>query len=111
GTFFGSFGYSAYGDPRLRPDRSIAVDAGVDQSLLNDRLRLSGSWFYTRLQEVIVFDFSGAISPVTDPFGRFGGYRNATGGLDRGFDLCLTASPSPSPAVSTTYTFTDPHHP
>ena len=80
GTFYGSFGYSTYGDPRLRPDRSIAFDAGIDQSLLNNRVRLSGTWFYTRLQEVIVFDFSGAISPTTDPFGRFGGYRNTNGG-------------------------------
>jgi len=107
GTFFGSFGYSAYGDPRLRPDRSIAVDAGIDQSLLNNRLRLSGSWFYTRLQEVIVFDFSGAISPVTDPFGRFGGYRNTNGGLARGFELSVTASPSRSLDLSSSYTYTN----
>ncbi|MCI0626413.1 MAG: TonB-dependent receptor [Acidobacteria bacterium] len=107
GTFFGSFGYSTYGDPRLRPDRSIAVDAGIDQSLLNNRLRLSSTWFYTRLQEVIVFDFSGAISPATDPFGRFGGYRNTNGGLARGFEFSLAASPSRSLDLSGSYTHTN----
>lgn len=107
GTFFGSFGYSTYGDPRLRPDRSIAFDAGIDQSLLDDRVRLSTTWFYTRLQEVIVFDFSGAISPVTDPFGRFGGYRNTNGGLARGIELSVSASPSRSLDLSGSYTYTN----
>lgn len=107
GTFYGSFGYSAYGDPRLRPGRSIAFDAGVDQALLNNRLRISTTWFYTRLQEVIVFDFSGAISPATDPFGRFGGYRNTNGGLARGFEFSAEASPSHSLDVSASYTYTN----
>ena len=107
GTSFSSFGYSTYGDPRLRPDRSIAFDAGIDQSLLNNRLRLSSTWFYTRLQEVIVFDFSGAISPTTDPFGRFGGYRNTNGGLARGFEFSVEASPSHSLDVSASYTYTN----
>jgi iron complex outermembrane receptor protein len=107
GTYFGSFGYSTYGDPRLRPDRSIAFDAGVDQALLNNRLRLSGTWFYTRLQEIVVFDFSGAISPATDPFGRFGGYRNTNGGLARGFEFSVEASPSRSLDLSASYTYTN----
>ena len=107
GTFYGSFGYSTYGDPRLRPDRSIAFDAGIDQALLNNRLRLSGTWFYTRLQEVIVFDFSGAISPTTDPFGRFGGYRNTNGGLARGVEFTVEASPSRSLDLSAGYTYTN----
>ena len=107
GTYFGSFGYSAYGDPRLRPDRAIAFDAGIDQSFLNNRLRLSSTWFYTRLQEVIVFDFSGAISPATDPFGRFGGYRNTNGGLARGFEFSVEASPSRSLDLSGSYTYTN----
>ena len=71
-------------------------DAGIDQSLLNNRLRFSSTWFYTRLQEVIVFDFSGAISPATDPFGRFGGYRNTNGGLARGFEFSVEAAASRS---------------
>ncbi|HTG72597.1 MAG TPA: carboxypeptidase regulatory-like domain-containing protein [Terriglobia bacterium] len=108
GTYFDSFfGYSTYGDPRLRPDRSIAFDAGIDQSLLNNHLRLSGTWFYTRLQEIVVFDFSGAISPETDPFGRFGGYRNTNGGLARGLEFSVEASPSRSLDLSGSYTYTN----
>jgi iron complex outermembrane receptor protein len=106
GTFFGSFGYSVSGDPRLRPDRSIAVDGGLDQTLFNNRLRASATYFYTRLQEVIIFDFSGAIDPTTDPFGRFGGYRNTNGGISRGVELSMTATPTRRLEVSAAYTYT-----
>lgn len=106
GTFFGSFGYSVFGDPRLRPDRSIAVDAGIDQTLSQNRLRASATYFYTRLQEVIIFDFSGAINPATDPFERFGGYRNTNGGIARGVELSMTATPTRTLNVSAAYTYT-----
>jgi iron complex outermembrane receptor protein len=106
GTSFGSFGYSVYGDPGLRPDRSIAVDAGIDQTFYRNRARASATYFYTRLQQVIIFDFSGAISPATDPFGRFGGYRNTNGGIARGVELSLTAAPTRTLNLSAAYTYT-----
>lgn len=102
--FFGAF--SAYGDPRLRPERSLAFDGGLDQYLLGSRLRLSGTYFYTRLQEVIVFDFSGAINPATDPYGRFGGYRNTGGGLARGVETSFEAAPAAGMRIHGSYTFT-----
>jgi iron complex outermembrane receptor protein len=106
GTSFGSFGYSVFGDPRLRPDRSIAFDAGIDQTFYKNRLRGSATYFYTRLQEVIIFDFSGVINPATDPFGRFGGYRNTNGGIARGAELSMTATPTRTLNLSTAYTYT-----
>lgn len=106
GTSFGSFGYSIFGDPRLRPDRSIAVDAGIDQAFYRNRLHAAATYFYTRLQEVIIFDFSGAISPARDPFGRFGGYRNTNGGIARGVELSLTAAPTRMLNLSAAYTYT-----
>lgn len=107
GTFFDSFfGFSPIGDPRLKPDRSIAFDAGIDQTLFKNRLRASMTYFYTRLQQVITFDFSGVISPATDPFGRFGGYRNSNGGIARGMELSLTAAPTRTLNASASYTYT-----
>lgn len=107
GTFFSSFfGYSVYGDPRLRPDRSIAVDAGIDQTFYRNRLRASATYFYTQLQKVIIFDFSGLINPATDPFGRFGGYVNTNGGIARGAELSMTASPTRMLNLSAAYTYT-----
>ena len=104
-TFSGTF--SPIGDPRLRPDRSIAFDAGIDQSLFNNRLRATATYFYTRLQEVIDFDFSGRINPGTDPFGRFFGFLNTNGGLARGFELSATAAPTRSLDLFTSYTYTN----
>jgi outer membrane receptor protein involved in Fe transport len=102
GTFYSSFGYSAFGDPRLRPDRSIAVDGGVDQSLLKDRLRLSALFLHPA-SGVIVFDFPElSIPPIP---GRFGGYRNTLGGLARGLEV-VQPSPVPSLDLRLAYTYT-----
>jgi iron complex outermembrane receptor protein len=107
GTFFsGFFGYSVFGDPRLRPDRSISADGGVDQTLLNNRLRLSATYFYTRLQQVIAFDSAGVINPATDPFGRSGGYLNTNGGISRGVETSLNVTPTRSLTLSAAYTYT-----
>ncbi|HKO61740.1 MAG TPA: TonB-dependent receptor, partial [Pyrinomonadaceae bacterium] len=105
-SFFAGF-FSPLGDPRLRPERSIAFDAGIDQSLAENRLRLSATYFYTRLQEVVGFDFSGVINPVTDPFGRFFGFLNTGGGLARGVELSATASPNRMLDLFVSYTFTN----
>jgi iron complex outermembrane receptor protein len=99
--------FSPFGDPRLRPERSIAVDGGIDQRLAGDRVLLSATYFYTRLQEVIVFDSTGVITPVNDPFGRFGGYRNTGGGLARGAEFAVNAKPYRTLDLSASYTFTN----
>jgi hypothetical protein len=52
--FGGGFG-SYYGDPRLKPDRAVAVDGGIDQWVFQSKLQLSGTVFYTKLQEAIRF--------------------------------------------------------
>ncbi len=107
GTSFDSFfGYSAFGDPRLKPERSIGFDVGIDQTFHNNRVRASATYFYTELQKVIIFDFSGLIDFTTDPFGRFGGYLNTNGGMARGAELSLTASPTRNLNVNAAYTFT-----
>ena len=104
-SFFAGFG-SFWGDPRLRPERSIALDGGIDQWLWGSRLRLSGSYFYTALQEIILFDF-GIIDPATDPFGRFGGYRNTGGGLTRGGEFSASLAPTAGLNILASYTYTN----
>jgi iron complex outermembrane receptor protein len=90
GTFFSPFfGFSAFGDPRLAPERSVAFDAGLDQTFASNRARLSATYFYTRLQEVVAFGDTPA-----DPFGRFGGYVNTGGGLARGLELSGEFAPA-----------------
>jgi len=98
--FWGAF--SAYGDPRLRPERSVAIDGGLDQYFANSKVRVSGTVFYTRLQEVI-----GFVSLVGDPFGRWGGYANTGGGLARGVELSGEARPWRSMLLQSSYTYTN----
>src|SRR6185503_16448856 len=97
---------SVFGDPRLEPEKSIAFDAGIDQSFHNDRVRLSATYFYTQLRQVIIFDFSGLIDFTTDPFGRFGGYLNTNGGIARGAEVELRTTPIMTLNVIAAYTFT-----
>jgi hypothetical protein len=63
--FGGGFG-SYYGDPRLAAERAVAFDTGIDQYLLDSRLELSGTFFYTNLQQTI--RFASSFAPGTDPF-------------------------------------------
>src|SRR5213075_1591565 len=60
-SFFGG-SFSPYGDPLLRPERLISCDAGIEQYLLGSRIHARATYFYTRLQESIFFDFSGGIN-------------------------------------------------
>jgi outer membrane receptor for ferrienterochelin and colicin len=103
-SFSGSFSY--WGDPRLAPERSVAMDAGIDQWLAGSRVQLSGTIFYTDLREIIVFDFANFPS-TGDPFGRFGGYRNSSGGIARGVELGVQTAPSASTRIRAAYTFTN----
>lgn len=106
GTFFSSFtgGFGPLGDPRLAPERSIAFDAGVDQTLARGRARLSTTYFYTRLQQVVGFGDAGA----NDPFGRlFGGFINTGGGIARGFETSASLAPSRTFDLFASYTYTN----
>ncbi|MGA2598091.1 MAG: TonB-dependent receptor [Bryobacteraceae bacterium] len=99
------YGYSVYGDPRLKPEHSISFDAGFDQTFFHGRVKTSASYFYTWLQNVINFDTSGLINPATDPYGRYVGYLNTQGGISRGFELSGSVAPIRSLNVTTAYTY------
>jgi vitamin B12 transporter len=105
GSSFGSFGYSVYGDPRLGPERSLGVDLGLDQQFAEGRLRTSVTLFRTDLRKVIIFDFSGAIRPETDPFGRFGGYRLVDGGKAQGIEIEAATEPLRGLRLNAAYTY------
>lgn len=111
GTSYSSFGYAVFGDPRLRPERTVTFDAGIEQSFLSRRARVSATWFRTRLDEIIIFDFSGGIDPETDPFGRFGGYRSTDGGATRGLELAGDVIVGNGLHLNTAYTYTDAEPP
>lgn len=109
GTFYsGFFGYSNSGDPNLSPERSIAADAGIEQTFLSNRVRLTGTYFYTDVTTAIDFAFCvPQCLPGPDPFGRFGGYYNTDGRLARGLETSADINPTRSTRIFTSYTFTN----
>ncbi len=101
---FGGDGQFFYGDPRLSSERSIAVDGGIDQWLFNSKVQLGATYFYTKLQEQIIF---GSL-PAGDPFSRpFGGYRNGGAGIARGVEVSGKVSPVKSTNIQMSYTYTN----
>ena len=106
GASFFAGAFSAYGDPALAPERLIAIDGGIDQYLASSRVKLSATYFYTRVQQSIIFDFV-TVTPSTDPWGRFGGYRNSGGGLARGTELSIETKPLRSMSLRGSYTNTN----
>jgi iron complex outermembrane receptor protein len=99
--------FSAFGDPRLAPDRYVLTDVGVDQYLWEDRLLVSATGFFVDVRSLTDFNFTGGIHPDTDPFGRFSGYLNGSGGTSTGVEVGFDAEPTPMWRVQGAYTYTD----
>ena len=103
--FGGGFG-DYFGDPRLAPERAVAVDGGLDQWLFGSRLQVSATGFYTNLQQTI--QFVNSFAPGSDPFQRtFGGYANAGGGIARGVEISAAVSTRSSWKLFSSYTYTN----
>jgi len=103
GTFAG-VGLVHFGDPTLRAEQSISVDAGVDQRLAHDRVLLGFTYFYTRLQRAIVFT---GFAPDPLGAGRFSGYVNRPGGIARGLESSLELTPFRATSIRASYSYTN----
>lgn len=104
GYLFDGYDY-AYGDPRLAPERAVSGDFGFDQYLFQQHLKISATYFYTRLQHVITYlSFPPG---YVDPYGRTGGYAGAPGGMSRGVELSGDFHPTRKTSVFATYTYTN----
>lgn len=102
---FATLGLQRFGDPTLRAEQSLSVDAGIDQRLGGDRVVLGLTYFYTRLQRVVDFESFFAIDPLG--LGRFSGYVNRPGGISRGVEAFLEARPWRGGNLRTSYTYTN----
>lgn len=104
GTFPG-LGLARFGDPTLRAEQSISVDAGLDQRLAGNRLLIGATYFYTRLRRLIDFQSFFAVDPLG--LGRFSGYVNRPGGLSRGVESFVETAPWRGAEVRASYTYTN----
>ncbi len=107
GSSFTNGAFSANGDPRLRPDRTLSLDAGIDQYLWRNRMRATATAFYTDLREVIAFDSSGFLTAATDPYRRSSGYINTSGGIARGVETQVELTLPRRIRSVTSYTYTN----
>lgn len=46
---------AAFGNPNLRPETARSYDAGIEQSLIEGKLRAQATWFRRNTQDLIVF--------------------------------------------------------
>jgi outer membrane cobalamin receptor len=91
---FVTFRGQRIGNPFLRPERGLSVDGGIDQTAMHNKLRASATYFYSKLQQVI----------VSTTFMR---ETNAPGALARGVELSLAAFPYRGLDIDVAYTFTN----
>lgn len=107
GTFFNTFPSNAFvaiGDPFLKPEKTIAFDAGVEQNVANDRVRLSATYFWTRLTDII--GYGNTVPSIGTTPRPFGGYVNQKGGTSRGGEFSVKARATDTTDLFTSYTFT-----
>ena len=95
GTFFSTFAgpeFVALGDPNLKPEKSIAFDAGIEQYFASERVKLAGVYFYTKLIDTI--GFGNIVDSIGSTPRPFGGYVNQKGGIARGGEFSATVRPA-----------------
>ena len=102
---FSNLGFRRFGDPTLRAEQSIGVDAGFDQRVAGDRARFGATYFYTHLKRVIAFNNNFGVDPLG--LGRFSGYENSPGGFARGLETYLEAAPWHNANLHASYTYTN----
>ena len=108
GTFFSSFGGAAFfalGDPKLKPEKTIAFDGGIDQYLANQKVKLTAAYFYTKLIDTI--GYGNVVPDIGSTTRPFGGYENQKGGIARGVELSTTIKPTGTTDVFASYTLTN----
>ena len=104
GYFYGGT-YYPLGDPNLAPERAVSFDSGFDQYLWREHVKVTGSYFYSHLQQVIGYlDFPPG---YTDAYGRTSGYQPQPGGIARGMELSGDVHPTRKTNIKVSYVYTN----
>jgi len=85
-----SFSTNPYflGNPDLKPERSRGVDAGIEQRLARDRVRVDATWFANRYRDIIAL---GPSDPATFASQYFNIGLTRARGLELSGDVALVA--------------------
>ncbi|MCS6885135.1 MAG: TonB-dependent receptor [Acidobacteriota bacterium] len=102
-AFDSKFNPVRIGNPFLRPERVLSAEAGIDQSALQNRLRLGLTYFYNRRQEII----TGGFVLFSPSAGAAFFQTNTPGGLARGIEATMLANVTRSLDVSASYLYSN----
>ena len=98
------------GNGGLRPERSRAFSAGVDQMFAGDRVRVSADFFHDRFRDIVSFAFGQfpgtPPDPAACPFG-FGTFFNTDLARARGTNLALESRVTTWLRVTGHYSYVD----
>ena len=93
------------GNPSLRPERSRTWNAGVDQKLASDHVKISGEYFQNRFYDIVSF---GIVPPPPGSgCSALGTFFNTDLARARGTNLSIEARPLRWLSVAGNYTFDD----
>ncbi len=100
-------------NPDVEPEESKGWDAGVEQTLLEERLSLDVTWFNNRPNRLIYWNDAGTPYDWQNPeTGNDDFYDNLEGtSRIRGLELTLRANPVEDVRLSAQYTYTDAKDP
>jgi vitamin B12 transporter len=84
-----------FGNPDLKPEKSVGWDAGVEQSLLQDAVHVGATWFHIRLHDLIDTDVTGST------------YANVDRATTRGVESFISYKPWSALSLRLDYTFTE----
>jgi len=97
---FNDLFFPDFGNPNLLPERSQTWDAGFDQSLWQNRIRLKFTYFATHFTDAIT-------CCVVLPTAPFGGPVNAGKARSKGVEAGAEVDLLPNLAATFSYTYTD----
>ncbi len=95
------FGCPAFGNPNLGPEKSWELDAGVEQDIVQDRVKVGATYFHREVKDLI----EGRPIPG-DPFGCFRAENVGSARFD-GVELTLSIKLLDSFTVNANYTYLD----
>ena len=95
------FGCPAFGNPNLKPEKSWELNAGVEQDVLSDRVKLGLTYFHREVTDLI----EGRPIPG-DPFGCFRAENVGTARFD-GVEWTMSIKLLRSLTVNANYTYLD----
>jgi len=93
------------GNPELRPERSRTFDAGLDQRLASDRVRIAVNFFHNHFRDII--SFGSTAPPPACTLGFAGTFFNTDLARARGANLAIETRPARWLNVSGNYTYDD----